>query len=104
MAQRKRTVDRAKDRAQAKLARDLEKLALLAPGGSPERAVVITSPSEVEVLARGTPCPVCRGELRVDEHTAETHAGLRVRAAKVTCTTCGRKRVLYFQLAATLTN
>ena len=104
MTQRKRTLLRAADRAQAKLARDLEKLARMAPGGTPERAVVITSPAEVEVRARGTPCPICQGELRVDEHTAETILGTRVRVARVTCATCGRKRALYFRLGATLVN
>jgi len=104
MTKRKRTLQRAEDRAQAKLARDLEKLADLAPGGSPERAVVITSPAEVEVQARATPCPICRGELRVDDHTAETILGARVRVARVTCAVCGRKRSLYFRLAATLIN
>lgn len=104
MTKRKRTLQRADDRAQQKLARDLEKLALLAPGGSPERALVVTSPSEVEVQARGTPCPVCRGELRVEEHTAETIAGARVRVARVACSMCGRRRSLYFRLAATLVN
>jgi hypothetical protein len=105
MTKRKRTVRRAEDRAQAALARDLERLALLGPGGSPERALVITSPSEVEVQARATPCPVCRGEVHVDEHTAETTpSGARVRVARVSCPTCGRRRALYFRLAGTMLN
>ncbi len=104
MAQRKRTERRAHDRAQQKIARYLDRLAFLAPGGSPDRAIVIDSPSEVEVRARGTPCPVCHGELRVDEHTAETVSGVRVRVAKVTCSTCGRKRALYYRLASTMIN
>lgn len=96
---RKRTVRRAEDRAQEKLARDLEKLAVHAPGGAPERAIEIASPSEVEIRARATPCPICRAELRVDEHTAETIGGARLRVAKVTCTFCGAGRALYFRLA-----
>jgi hypothetical protein len=104
MARRKRTLLRAQDRAQEKIARDLDRLALLAPGGSPERARVITSPAEVEVEARGTPCPICGGELRVDEHAAETIAGARVRVARVTCAACGRTRALYFRLASTVLN
>jgi hypothetical protein len=102
---RKRTLRRAQARAQAALARDLERLALLGPGGSPERAIVITSPAEVEVQARATPCPVCRGELRVDEHTAETTtSGLRVRVARVTCPSCGRRGAIYFRLVGTMIN
>jgi hypothetical protein len=111
MAKRKRTLVRAAARAAEKLARgeeriaeDLLLLAGLAPGGSPERAIVVTSPAEVEVQARGAPCPVCQGELRVDDHTAETVAGVRVRIARVTCVRCGRKRAIYFRLATTMAN
>jgi hypothetical protein len=102
VAPRKRTQARADDRAQQKIARDLEKLARLEEGGSPERAVLITSPSEVEVRARATPCPVCGGELRVEEHTAETHGGVRVRVARAMCTVCRRPRAIYFRLAGSL--
>jgi hypothetical protein len=111
MGQRKRTLARAAKRAAEKLARSDEKiagdllvLADLAPGGSPERAIVVTSPAEVEVQARGTPCPVCQGELRVDDHAAETVSGVRVRVARVTCVRCGRKRAIHFRLAATMAN
>ncbi|APR79659.1 Hypothetical protein A7982_05006 [Minicystis rosea] len=104
MSKRKRTVRREEDRAMAKMAKDLDKLALHAPGGSPERAIEITSPSEVEVQARSTPCPICRGELRIEEHTAETIDGLRVRVAKVLCTVCRSRRSLYFRLAGTMLN
>jgi|SRR6185437_15501779 len=104
MTKRKRTLARAEDRASAKLAKDLEKLALLGPGGSPERAIPITSPAEVEVLAAGTPCPVCQGEVRFEEHTAETHGEARVRVARVVCKVCRRKRAIYFQLGGAALN
>jgi hypothetical protein len=102
MTKRKRTLRRAEDRTQDKLARDLDRLATLGPGGSPERAIVVTSPAEVEVQARATPCPICRGELRVEEHTAETLGGARVRVARVACTFCRARRAIYFRLSATL--
>ena len=104
MTKRKRTLRRADDRAQEKLARDLDKLAAHAPGGSPERAIEIASPSEVEVHARSTPCPICRGELRLEEHAAETLAGVRVRVARVVCTVCRSRRAIYFRLAGTMLN
>jgi hypothetical protein len=104
MAKRKRTVQRAADRAQEKLARDLEKLARLAPGGSPERAIAIVSPAEVEVRAGSTPCPICQGELRVEEHAAETIAGVRLRVAKVACAGCRARRAIYFRLAGAQPN
>jgi len=104
MSKRNRTLRRAEDRAQQKLAGDLEKLALLAPGGSPDRALTITSPSEVEVLARARRCPICQGELRLDEHAAETVAGVRLRIARMVCAVCRRKRAIYFQLASGMVN
>lgn len=104
MTKRKRALRREEDRAQQKIARDLEKLADLAPGGSPERPIAIASPSEVEVRARSTPCPICQAELRVEEHTAETISGARLRIAKVVCSVCRRKRSIYFQLEATTLN
>jgi len=98
MATRKRTLRRANDRAVMKLAKDLERLFLLSPGGAPERAIAITSPAEVEVIARSMPCPVCQGELRIDEHAAEVHGATRVRVARVTCLICRRNRSIYFAL------
>jgi hypothetical protein len=104
VVKRRRAQLRAEDRAAQKLARDLEKLAVLADGGSPGRAIPITSPAEVEVQARATPCPVCQGELRVEEHTAETLEGARVRVARVVCAVCRRKRAIYFRLAGAALN
>jgi DNA-directed RNA polymerase subunit M/transcription elongation factor TFIIS len=101
---RRRTERRTQDRARAKLARDLERLFKLGAGGSPDRPIVISSPSEVEVQARGTPCPICQGELRVDEHRAETVGATRLRVAKVTCAACGAGREIYFQLRASTLN
>jgi hypothetical protein len=104
MTKRKRAQRREEDRAQEKMARDLEKLWALGPGGSPERAILIDSPSEVEVHAKSTPCPVCRGELRVEEHTAETIAGARLRVARVVCGFCRRPRAIYFRLRSSVLN
>jgi hypothetical protein len=104
MPTRKRTQRRGEARAVRKLAGDLEKLALLAPGGAPGRPILVTSPSEVEVHARGARCPVCGGELRIEEHAAETFAGARLRVARVVCVACGRRRAIYFQLKQSLVN
>ena len=101
MRKRKRALERAQNRALAKITRDLERLAVHAPGGSAERAIVITSPSEVEVQAKAMPCAICRGAVRVEEHTAETVGAARVRVAKVVCTVCRAPRSIYFRLAST---
>lgn len=99
MAERKRALRRAEERAQQKLARDLTKLAAMEPGGAPDRPIVIASPSEVEVRATA-PCAVCRSTVKVEEHTAETLGGRRLRVARVVCTFCRARRAVYFQLAS----
>jgi hypothetical protein len=104
MAQRKRAARREGDRVQQKLARDLERLAAAAPGGSPERPIVVASPAEVEVRAAAIPCPICQSSLRVEEHAAESIAGARLRVARVACTFCRAKRAIYFQLAGAMAN
>jgi len=82
--------------------RDLEQLARLQPGGTPERPLDIDSPTRVEVIAQGTPCPLCETTLRLEAHTAETLGGVRLRVAHVVCPACGTKRALYFRLATAL--
>jgi uncharacterized protein with PIN domain len=104
VVKRRRAQQRAQDREAQKLARDLEKLAALAEGASPARAIPITSPAEVEVLAGSTRCPICQGELRVEEHAAETVEGARLRVARVVCAVCRRKRAIYFRLAGGVLN
>jgi hypothetical protein len=99
-----RAARRAQDRTTEKLGRDLERLAQLAPGGSPERPIALDSASQVEVTARSTPCPRCQGALRVEEHTAETLGGARLRVARVVCAACGARRALYFRLAGDALN
>jgi hypothetical protein len=96
---RKRAARRAEDRARGKLARDLDRLFRLGPGGSPERPIPIVAPTEVEVRARSMPCPLCDGELKLEEHTAETVGTARLRVAQVVCAVCRARRSIYFQLA-----
>lgn len=87
-----------------RLAKDLERLDALAEGGSPERPIEITSPSEVEVRAESVPCPICAGRLRIDAHDAETIEGLRLRVARLRCETCRAPRVRYYRIGAPLPN
>ena len=86
-------------RAHESLVRDLERLAATAPGGSPLRSIEIEAPTLVEPIAESTACPLCEGALRLVEHAAETHGGVRLRVAHVRCTSCGVARALYFRLA-----
>ena len=91
---------RARARADAKLARDRERLARVEAGGAPSRPIEVDSASQVEVHARSVACARCGGELRVEEHTAETIDGARLRVAKMLCPACGARRAIYFRLAA----
>jgi hypothetical protein len=93
-----RLLRRARAREQEKLVRDLERLARLEPGGSPERPLVIDTPAVVEVRAEAKPCPLCGGSLKLKEHAAENIDGARLRVARVACTMCGVKREIYFRL------
>jgi hypothetical protein len=91
-------VRRERARVHERLVRDLERLARLAPGGAPDRPRPIVSPAQVEVIATAAPCPLCEGVLRLDQHASETHDGVRLRVARVACTTCGVRRDLWFRL------
>ena len=104
MAKPKRSERRAHDRAQVKIGKDLERLWKLGPGGAPERPIAITSPAEVEVHARSTRCPICQGELRIEEHVAETAPSGRLRVARVVCVVCRAPRAIYFQLRGAMLN
>jgi DNA-directed RNA polymerase subunit RPC12/RpoP len=109
MAQKKkplppRAVRREAERSALKLARDRERLAALEAGGSPERPIELASASQVEGTARSTPCARCGGEVRVEEHLAETIGGARLRVVHVACPACGYKRPMYFRLGGPLLN
>ncbi len=101
---RSRTERRASARVNAKLARDRERLWLLEPGGSPRSPIRLDSASLVEVRARSMPCPICGGETRLSDHTAETRDGVALRLAHTLCPSCGHERVIYFTLGPVLPN
>ncbi len=99
---RARTERRAQERAQEKLARDRAKLALLEPGGAPERPLVVESASQVEVHARSLPCTRCESDVRVESHEARTVGDARLRLARLLCPRCGTRRDVWFRLAPPL--
>jgi len=79
--------------------RERERLANLAPGGASDRPFAVTSVAQVEVMAGARPCPLCGGSVVVEEHAAETVDGVRMRVARILCTTCGSRRAVWFKLA-----
>lgn len=96
--------ERARRRAQLEHVRDLERLARLAPGGAADRPIDVDTPPLVDVIASTATCPLCTGGFRLEEHAAETIDGVRLRVARVTCTSCGIAREIYFRLRETLPN
>lgn len=99
-----RTVRRADDRSNEKLAQDRIRLAKLSPGGAPERPIPIESSSLVEVRASALECPRCSGEPRVEEHTAHAFEDDVLRAAHTRCKQCGFERTVWFRIAQRLAN
>ena len=99
MAKRARTDRREATRAAEKLARQREKLALLDPGGTPERPIDVTTAAVIEPHARAEPCLRC-GEraARVAEHEAREIDGSRLRVVRIACPRCGAGRTLYFRI------
>jgi DNA-directed RNA polymerase subunit M/transcription elongation factor TFIIS len=91
-------------RSDAKVADAREKLALLEPGGTPERPIVIESASLVEVRAESMTCLRCEGRLDCKEHLAEEIDGAALRVARMQCRACGARRVVYFRIQTTLLN
>jgi hypothetical protein len=100
-----RAVRRAADRDAVKLARDVQRLEELAPGGAPARPIQLVSASEVETTALGRPCPICGGGLRLEAHDAvEDPAAGRLRVARLACTGCRAKWSRWFRLGPPLVN
>ncbi len=93
---------RAETRRTRKLREDLEHLARLEVGGSPENPIEIASPAQVDARAEATACPLCEARLKLDEHTAATIGEERLRLAACRCTGCGVPRTLYFRLRSPL--
>ncbi|HTQ42603.1 MAG TPA: hypothetical protein VMI75_07570 [Polyangiaceae bacterium] len=89
---------RPRQRLDASVVAMRERLARLGPGGSAALPLDVESASQIEVRAESTPCLVCQGPYRVDEHTAERIDGQHVRVVCVHCHHCGARRVIYFRV------
>lgn len=96
---RRRAERRERDLGRQRLAQEIERLAALEEGGSPQRPIAIDSTAVVEIRAVARPCPLCGEPLKLDAHTAEVIDGIRLRVAAVACTLCGTRRAVYFRLA-----
>ncbi len=93
-----RTVRRARERSDARLKSDRERLFLLELGGNPERPIAAQSAAVIESHATSVPCPACGGSQEVTEHAARVHNGVRLREAQLRCRQCGSTRSLWFRI------
>jgi hypothetical protein len=89
---------RERERALRKHVRDLDRLAAASPGGSPQRPIAIDTPAVVEGRARSERCPLCKGQLDLEEHNAVIVDGEPLREARVRCRQCHTRRSLWFRL------
>jgi hypothetical protein len=96
---RPRTLRREEERRARALVRDKQRLAALEAGGAPDRPIAVTSASVVDVRARSIPCPLCGGELRLDEHKAQSAL---LRELRMSCVRCGVARSLWFRIGSPL--
>lgn len=103
MKKRERTLRRELERSHEKLAHARQKLAALEPGGSPERPAAVESASQIEGRAEQLECLRCGGALKVKEHRAIVHprAG-SLREIELRCPACGKARLAYFRVGASL--
>ena len=65
-------------------------------GGSIDRPLPVASASVIEGhAANAMPCPLCRGQYRILDHTRPVPG---VRQVDVECRYCGTPRTLYFRI------
>ncbi|NUP12188.1 MAG: hypothetical protein HOW73_39580 [Polyangiaceae bacterium] len=100
---RARTERRILDRTTEKLREQRTKLYALEPGGSADRPIELSSPSQVEIDAESLPCPVCGDRVRLEgPHEVEEHKGERLRVARVVCIGCRARWSRYYRLGPVL--
>lgn len=102
---RDRSQRREAERKLEKIIEAREKLFAMSPGGAPDNPILLGSASLVEARATSIDCPRCaEPTLRVEEHTAETVGGARLRTTRLRCAQCGRERRLWFKLGSMMAN
>src|SRR5687768_1893032 len=97
---RPRAIEREGRRALGKLANKLDALVVESPGGSPQRALPVSSASVIDNKARGFRCGRCEGELELRDHQAEFQGSIQFRRVDLVCKSCFHPRRLWFTLGA----
>ena len=97
---RSRTERREAERALRKEVVAREKLAASAPGGAPDRPIVVATVSVIESMARSTPCVQCGGELELRDHAAPAEFRGELRRVRGVCRQCHTPREIWFEIRA----
>lgn len=92
---RGRTERRAVERALRKAVNVTARLLTEAPGGAPDRALTVSTPSVIDGRARSEPCGHCGGQLDLLSHGAD---GPVLRVVKLVCRVCHAPRTIWFRL------
>ncbi len=95
---RSRTERREAERRAKSLREDQKRLALLEPGGNPDRPLEVESASLVEPIAEKLGCIHCDGHLRTDSHDAEAVDGQLLRRVQLHCARCDTPRTAWVRV------
>jgi len=93
---------RQRQRKAVKDIRAREKLNRVAPGGSPSRAIEVSTPAVIAPLLRSIRCHQCDGELEPAEMTARSTDSGHRRLASTRCRRCHAPREIWFAIGPTL--
>lgn len=101
---RARNAQREKQRAIGKLGKKLDRLVLESAGGSPERAIEVSSAAVIDARARTFRCGRCEGELQWRADHAEFLGRTQLRRVDLICKQCFHPRVVWFSLGVPTAN
>lgn len=101
---RARTLRREADRERAKEIADRLTLAMLEPGGRPERPLEVPTAAVVESRAEALLCPRCLSPTRAQSHDAVTVHGVSLRHVKTRCTECEHQREVWVRIVVQAPN
>lgn len=101
---RPRTLRRKVEREHAKEIADRLTLAMLEPGGRPERPLEVPTAAVVETRAEALGCPRCLSPSRARSHDATTVDGVSLRHVVTRCTECEHEREVWVRIVVQAPN
>jgi hypothetical protein len=95
---RQEQLEEQRQAQEMELAANLRAAIALAPGGSAEQALVVTTPSVIEVRAAAMGCLVCERPLELRDHAVAPGSGGSLRVVHLSCRVCHAPRKVWFRL------